>query len=161
MITDADLEHNAKEEPNLCKNCDKCQKACPLAALDHPYILNLKKCMSYLLQSKNLPEEVKTVMENRVGDCEICQESCPWNRKHLENPLVTKMTEYFRRKTEDWENFFYLPDLIELSEKRYTEKLGHLNTDIPFRIFHRNVTMALEKAKKTEESANPYGGGTI
>ena len=46
IITDADLEHNTIEESDRCRNCDKCQKACPLAALDQPYVLNVKKCMS-------------------------------------------------------------------------------------------------------------------
>jgi len=107
--------------------------------------------MSYLLQSENLPKKMRMVMENRIGDCEICQESCPWNRKHLENALVTKVTEYFQKKVEGWENFFYLPDLVELSEKGYTEKLGHLKTGIPFSIFHRNVKIAMERAKRITE----------
>ncbi len=58
IITNADLEHNNKEEPNRCHKCDKCQKACPLAALDQPYVLNVKKCMSYLLQNENLPKKM-------------------------------------------------------------------------------------------------------
>ncbi len=154
IITNADLEHNTKEESNRCHNCDKCQKACPLAALDQPYVLNVKKCMSYLLQNENLPKKMQLVMENRVGDCEICQESCPWNRKHLDNPLVTKMTESFQKKIGDWEQFFYLPNLVELSEKGYRKKLGQLNTDIPYKIFHRNILIAMERAKKAGEMAN-------
>ncbi|MFC1877288.1 tRNA epoxyqueuosine(34) reductase QueG, partial [Thermodesulfobacteriota bacterium] len=50
IITDANLDHNATEEPDRCRNCDKCQTACPMAALDQPYVLNVKKCMSYQLQ---------------------------------------------------------------------------------------------------------------
>jgi len=42
IITDADLEHNTIEESDRCRNCDKCQTACPLAALDPPYVLNVK-----------------------------------------------------------------------------------------------------------------------
>lgn len=143
IITNADLEHNTKEESNLCGKCDKCQKACPLAALDQPYVLNINKCLSYHLQSEHLPEDAETVMENRVGDCEICQHACPWNKKHLDNPLKTKLTESFRTKIEDWENFFYLPNLVELSEKEYREKLDLLNTGIPYKIFHRNVLIAM------------------
>ena len=63
------------------------------------------------------------------------------------------MTKSFQNKIEDWENFFYLPDLVELSEKGYREKLGHLNTGIPYDIFHRNVLIAMERAKKVEEMA--------
>jgi len=154
VITNADLEHDTKEESNRCHKCDKCQKACPLAALGQPYVLNINKCLSYHLQVEHLPENAQTVMENRVGDCEICQHACPWNRKHLDNPLVTKLTESFQKKIEDWENFFYLPDLVELSEKGYREKLGHLNTGIPYKIFHRNVLIAMERAEKIGERTN-------
>lgn len=154
ILTNADLEHNTKEESDLCHKCDKCQKACPLAALDQPYVLNINKCLSYHLQVEHLPENAQAVMENRVGDCEICQHACPWNRKHLDNPLVTKLTESFQKKIEDWENFFYLPDLVELSEKGYREKLGHLNTGIPYKIFHRNVLIAMERAKRIGKMAD-------
>jgi len=154
VITNADLEHDTKEESNRCHKCDKCQKACPSAALDQPYVLNINKCLSYHLQVEHLPKIAQAVMENRVGDCEICQHACPWNKKHLDNPLVTKLTESFQKKIEDWENFFYLPDLVELSEKGYREKLGHLNTGIPYKIFHRNVLIAMERAEKIGERTN-------
>jgi len=144
IITNADLEHNNVEESNRCHNCDKCQKACPLSALDQPYVLNVKNCMSYQLQNENLPKKVQSVMENRIGDCE----------KHLDHPLPTNMTESFQTKIEDWENFFYLPDLVELSEKGYREKLGHLNTAIPYAVFHRNVLLAKESAKKVGKMAD-------
>jgi len=144
IITDADLKHNTELEPNRCHKCDMCQQACPMGALDQPYVLNRKNCLSNLLQIEYLPEEAQVVMENRVGDCEICQEACPWNRKHLNNSLVTEMTKHFQRKIRAWENFFYLPHLAELSEKEYIEKLGHLNTDIPYEIFHRNVLIAMK-----------------
>lgn len=154
IITDADLEHNTIEESDRCRNCDKCQKACPLTALDQPYVLNVKKCMSYLLQNDKIPENLKTVMENRIGDCEICQESCPWNRKHLKSPLVTKMTNKFQKKIKDWGDSFYLPNLCRLSENGYKDMFGYLNTDIPYYLFHRNVLIAMERAERLTERAN-------
>jgi epoxyqueuosine reductase QueG len=147
IVTNADLEHNTEEEPNRCHKCDKCQKACPLAAFDQPYVLNIKKCLSYLLQIEHLPEEAQSVMENRVGDCEVCQQVCPWNKKHLDSPLSTKLTTSFQKKIETWENFFYLPNLVELTEKGYREVFGHLNTSIPYAVFHRNALIAMERAK--------------
>jgi epoxyqueuosine reductase len=148
IITSADLEHNFKEEPNQCRKCDKCQEACPLDALEQPYKLNRKQCMSNSLQNEDLPDKVNDVMENRIIDCEICQHACPWNKKHIDNPMVTHMTESFQNKIEDWDNFFYLPDVANLNEKEYNEKLSHLKTGIPFSLVHRNVLIALEKAKK-------------
>ena len=115
-----------------------------MAALDQPYVLNRQNCLSNLLQIEYLPEKAQAVMENRVGDCEICQDVCPWNRKHLKKPLETELTKKFQSKIRAWENFFYLPHLAELSEKDYIEKLGHLNTDIPYEIFHRNVLIAMK-----------------
>jgi len=121
IITNAALEHNTEEEPDRCHKCDKCQNACPLAAFDQPYVLNINKCLSYLLQADHLHEEAQAVMENRVGDCEICQQICPWNKKHLDSPLSTKMTTSFQKNIENWEDFFYLPNLVEQTEKGYRE----------------------------------------
>jgi epoxyqueuosine reductase QueG len=154
IITNADLEHNTIEESDRCRNCDKCQKACPVAALDQPYVLNVKKCMSYLLQNDKIPEDLKIVMENRIGDCEICQDSCPWNRKHLKSPLATKMTDHFQKKIKYWGDSFYLPNLCRLSENGYKDMFGHLNTDIPYHLFRRNVLIAMERAERLTERAN-------
>ena len=51
IITDAEFDKDTTEERNRCRECDLCQKACPVGALEKPYVLNLKKCM---LPSKNL-----------------------------------------------------------------------------------------------------------
>ena len=98
--------------------------------------------------------EARTVMENRVGDCEICQDSCPWNTKHLKSPLVTKMTDHFQKKIEDWGDSFYLPNLSKLSEDGYKDMFGHLNTGISYDLFHRNVLIAMERAEKLTERTN-------
>nr|BAM62523.1 iron-sulfur cluster-binding protein [uncultured microorganism] len=148
IVTNANLEHNTEEETNRCKSCEKCQQACPLKALEQAYVLNRNKCLSYLLQNDNLPEEAKPVIENRVIDCEICQQVCPWNTKHIECPLATAMTTSFQREIPAWEDFFALPHLAKLTEREYREALGHLNTGIPYLIFHRNVMMAMERLQQ-------------
>jgi len=152
IITDAILEYNTEEESDKCKKCNECKMKCPSGALDRPYVLNKNQCLSYLLQIEPLPEEAQEVMNNRIGDCEICQEACPWNRKHINKPLITDMTKKFMRKTKAWEEFFYLPHLAELSEQEYIEKLGHLNTDIPYKIFKRNVLIAMKNADRDKNS---------
>jgi len=154
VITNADLDHSTHEEPNRCRKCDKCQQACPVGALEQSYVLDRKRCLSYALQSDDLPKAAQAVMENRVGDCEICQHACPWNRKHVDQPLETSMTGSFLKKVESWESFFYLPNLVELSKNEHEEKLGHLNTDIPYRLFRRNVLIAMENAGRVEATAN-------
>ena len=154
ILTDADLDRNTIEESDRCRNCDKCQTACPMAALEQSYILNVKKCMSYQLQVDELSVEARADMENRVGDCEICQDSCPWNRKHIKSPLVTKMTDHFQKKIEEWGDTFYLPNLSRLSENGYNDMFSHLNTGISYDLFHRNVLIAMERAEKLTARTN-------
>src|SRR5210317_1372040 len=48
IITNADLDHNDKEEISRCKDCKKCQVACPLNALKNAYVLNKDRCLSYI-----------------------------------------------------------------------------------------------------------------
>ena len=147
IITDAVLEYNTEEEPNRCKKCNECKMKCPAGALDRPYVLNKNQCLSYLLQIEPLPKDAHKIMNNRIGDCEICQEACPWNRKHIKQPLITSMTKKFQRKIKAWEDFFYLPHLSELSEQEYIEKLGHLNTDIPYKTF-RPVRLGISPQRR-------------
>jgi len=150
IVTNAILEHPMEEEPNRCTKCNKCVEVCPVSALDQPYVLNRTKCLSNLLQNEKLPKEAQIAIENRVGDCEICQQACPWNKKHLENPLQTKLTMSFQEKAETWEEIFYLPYLVEMTEEKYKEVFDCFNTGIPYNIFHRNVRIAIEKARNLE-----------
>ena len=106
ILTNADLEHNSIMEPNRCLKCNKCQNACPVDALEKPHVLDINKCMSNILAIANLSNKVMAVMENRIQDCEICQEVCPWNKKHLKNPLITKMTSHFQQKIDEWKKIF-------------------------------------------------------
>ena len=147
IITDAEFEIKVSKEGDRCRECDQCQKACPVAALDKPYVLNLKKCMSYRLQIGSLPDRIKAVMHNRVADCEICQDACPWNAKHIKRPLPTRLTNSFQGDIKAWESFFHLPELINLTEQEYLKRLGRLNTGIPFEHFQRNVSLALKHAE--------------
>lgn len=145
IVTNASLEYDTREEADRCKTCQTCQQACPMNALEQAHVLNKGRCLSYLLQTADLPEEAKAVADNRVMDCEVCQQVCPWNAKHIEHPLPTAMTTAFQREIPAWESFFALSQLVKLSEQAYTEALGHLNTGIPYAIFHRNVLMAIER----------------
>ncbi|MDD5016135.1 MAG: hypothetical protein PHW73_13755, partial [Atribacterota bacterium] len=91
-----------------------------------------------------ISEEAKTVLENRIIDCEICQQGCPRNAKHIKQPLNTQLTLTFQRKIAAWEDFFTLTKLVKLIEHEYKKTLGQLNAGIPYSIFHRNILMAME-----------------
>jgi len=77
------LPKDQSAEINKCGECKACIKVCPTDAFPSPYVLNAKKCISYLtIEHKgSIPEEFRKPMGNRVFGCDDCQAICPWNKE--------------------------------------------------------------------------------
>jgi epoxyqueuosine reductase len=143
LILNVELEFDKPIE-DFCGTCTACIDACPTDAIVQPYMLDAKKCISYLTiehWDKPIPKEFKNKMENWIFGCDICQDVCPWNKYQT----ITDEEKYFPKEENISPQLEKLADQTENEYKKRFKKSPVKRTG--WKNFKRNVQTIIESNK--------------
>ena len=97
-----------------CGSCEICVKSCPANALETPFQVDARRCVSYHNTEDKSPDYNELASNKYVFGCDICQEVCPRNKKKKSNPLnISKNSLFLPLENNDLET------LSETDFKRY------------------------------------------
>ena len=145
ILTDADISEKYPVAKNMCGNCSKCIETCPVKAIEVPQQLKKANCLSNLLEDYdgNLDVLQKTNTEGYFFECDICQNVCPWNQKHIRTPLDTSYGRLF--KGDKLNYIMKLDHLKNMDKETYEMELIPLmiGYQLPYKTFRRNIAILL------------------
>lgn len=103
-----ELAATGKALSNHCGRCTKCLDACPTGALESPFHIDARKCISYLtIEYKgSLGGLDPNSFKGWMYGCDICQDVCPYNRFSLPNlePQFQPSEQLLAMQENDWKN---------------------------------------------------------
>lgn len=117
ILTDLQIESEniIIENNHICKDCDICINSCPNNAIFNEGVLNTKKCISYLTQTKSyIPLNYRKNMKNQIYGCDICQVVCPKNKE-----ILSKEHKHNYEKL-----LVDLNELLYISKEEFNDKFG-------------------------------------
>jgi epoxyqueuosine reductase len=141
LLVDVDLAAPAVEplKPR-CGSCRACLDACPTGAFRDAYVLDARRCISYLTIEHEgvIPRELRAQIGTWVFGCDVCQEVCPFNAGEGEPP---------DRRLSPRDAEHALPDLIALAARGANQMRQFVRRTalrrVSREILLRNVAVAL------------------
>jgi epoxyqueuosine reductase len=123
LLTNLELAYDSPYTADHCGACTACLDACPTDAFAAPYVLDARKCISYL--TIELRSEIPEPLREGIGDwlfgCDVCQDVCPWNtREH--NAAHTDEAAF---QPLEGMNPIDLTALFDLNEEAFRRRFRH------------------------------------
>jgi epoxyqueuosine reductase len=142
-LVDRELETDSPTMEVSCpENCRQCMEACPTGALYAPLKMDPRRCIAYhtYFTAGEIPRDIRSKMGTWVYGCDLCQETCPRNKKWQEGkkPLNARL---FERAAD-----FSLIQLLTMSQDHYEQKVWPLFYYIRKenrKLWKRNAAVAL------------------
>ncbi|MEM3039065.1 MAG: 4Fe-4S double cluster binding domain-containing protein [Thermoplasmata archaeon] len=86
VVTNARIKKDRPFKKDLCKDCDRCIRACPTKAIIKPYVLEPRRCFVRISEMGTDDEELMREFKRRSFwltpntylMCTICQMACPY-----------------------------------------------------------------------------------
>lgn len=155
ILTDLPLPVDRAFEQDHCGQCTACIDICPTQAFVGPYVLDARRCISYLTIELDgpIPVELRKGIGNRIFGCDDCQIACPWNR--FSNP--TKESDFHPRHQLDKAQLIALFQWDEATFLKNTEGMPIRRTG--YENWQRNIAVALGNAPKSIEVAEALNAG--
>lgn len=121
LLTDAELEYDDAHEADHCGTCRACLDACPTGAFVQPYVLDSRRCISYLTIELRGP--VPHELRPRIGDwlfgCDVCQDVCPWN-SHAPRTNTAELQPRERMNPVELAELFFMDEAAFRARFRHT-----------------------------------------
>ena len=146
LYTDLPLPVDQPESDH-CGSCTACMTACPTDAIVAPYVVDARRCISYLtIELKgSIPMELRPLMGNRIFGCDDCQMVCPWNRF----ASATEEADFMVRHQLD---SMSLCEAFKWTEEEFATKTqGSAIRRLGYDRWLRNIAVALGNAESTPE----------
>ncbi|RLJ16358.1 tRNA epoxyqueuosine(34) reductase QueG [bacterium endosymbiont of Escarpia laminata] len=131
---------------NHCGSCRACLDICPTQAIVEPYVVDARRCISYLTieQQGPIPESLRSSIGNRIYGCDDCQQVCPWNRF----AKLGREQDFAPRNGLDSAT---LAELFEWDETNFLKRTeGSAIRRIGHQAWLRNIAVALGNAPPSE-----------
>lgn len=134
-------------QPEQCGSCTACMTICPTQAIVEPYVIDARRCISYLTieHAGEIPLEFRQAMGNRIYGCDDCQLICPWNRYATPTPEA----DFLPRHELHEPDLLYLWSWSEDEFLRLTE--GSPIRRIGYEKWQRNLAVAMGNAPASTE----------